>query len=358
MQAVVRRAGALICTEVADPIPGPGQVLLRTLACGICGSDLHAHRFAARVAEAAARSGRKAAIRPDQDLVFGHEFCAQVLAYGPGAEARLEPGARVIALPYATGPAGRETVGFSHRFPGGYGELVCVDANMMMTVPGHVTDAQAAMVEPFAVGAHAVARATLDADSVAMVIGCGPVGLAVITALKTRGFGPIVAADFSPLRRAAAERLGADVVIDPAAASPHGQWPALGVSLSMLEREAAREAGARTRNPVVFECVGAPGVLHGIIEGVAPGAQVIVVGVCMEEDHFEPMIAINKQLTLHFAAAYTRAEFAQVLEDISEGRIDAEAMRTRIVDRSAVADAFEALARADGDVKVIITAGE
>ncbi|MDB5434576.1 MAG: xyl2, partial [Phenylobacterium sp.] len=202
MQAVVRRGGQLICAEVADPVPGPGQVLLRTLTCGICGSDLHVHAHAERRAEVARRAGRANPVDPAKDIIFGHEFCGQVLDYGPDAERRFEPGARVVALPYATGPGGRETVGFSNRYPGGYGEQVCVDASMLMAVPGHLSDGQAAMVEPFAVGAHAVAEATLDSDCVSMVIGCGPVGLAVVAALKARGFGPVVAVDYSPARRA------------------------------------------------------------------------------------------------------------------------------------------------------------
>lgn len=357
MQAVVRRAGALICAEVADPIPGPGQVLLRTLACGICGSDLHAHIHMERRARVQAKAGRANPPDPGRDMVFGHEFCGLVLDYGRDAERRFEPGARVVALPYATGPGGRETVGFSNRFPGGYGEQVCVDAAMLMGVPDHFSDAQAAMVEPFAVGAHAVAEAVLDEDSVVMVIGCGPVGLAVVASLKARGFGPVVAVDYSPGRRAVAERLGADVIVDPATQSPHSHWGPLGVSPSMLEREAARDLGQRTRKPVVFECVGVPGVLQGIVEGVAPGAQIIVAGVCMEEDRFEPSMAINKQLTMRFVAAYTVREFAGVLGDIAEGRIDVAPVISGIVGRSGVAAAFEALAKPDSDIKIVIESG-
>ncbi|WP_337186307.1 zinc-binding dehydrogenase [Phenylobacterium sp.] len=357
MHAVVRRAGALICAEVPDPAPGQGQVLLRTLACGICGSDLHAHVHMERRARTHAKAGRPVVTDPARDMIFGHEFCGQVLDYGPGAERRFEPGARVVALPYATGPNGRETVGFSNRFPGGYGELICVDAGMLMPVPDHVSDHQAAMVEPFAVGAHAVAEATLDADSVAMVIGCGPVGLAVVASLKARGFGPIVAVDYSPGRRAIAERLGADVTIDPGQQSPHSQWGPLGVHLSLLEREAARELGQRVRKPVVFECVGVPGVLQGIIQGVAPGAQIVVAGVCMEEDRFEPSMAINKQLQMRFVAAYTPAEFAAILADIAEGRIDVTPAISGVVGRSGVAGAFDALSKPDSDIKIIIESG-
>ena len=357
MQAVVRRGGQLICAEVADPVPGPGQVLLRTLTCGICGSDLHVHAHAERRAEVARRAGRANPVDPAKDLIFGHEFCGQVLDYGPDAERRFEPGARVVALPYATGPGGRETVGFSNRYPGGYGEQVCVDASMLMAVPGHLSDGQAAMVEPFAVGAHAVAEATLDSDCVSMVIGCGPVGLAVVASLKARGFGPVVAVDYSPARRAMAERLGADIIVDPAAQSPHTHWGPLGVSPSLLQRQAAQDLGQRVRKPVVFECVGVPGVLQGIIEGVAPGAQLVVAGVCMEEDRFEPSMAVNKQLHMRFVSAYTAREFAATLDDIAEGRIDVAPVISSVVGRSGVAAAFEALGKPDADIKIVIESG-
>jgi threonine dehydrogenase-like Zn-dependent dehydrogenase len=354
MRAVVRRASGLFCEDVADPVPGAGQALLRTLACGICGSDLHAHRFAEQLAERAARAGRRAGLQVGKDVVFGHEFCGQVLGYGGGAAAPFEAGARVIALPYAFGPNGRETVGFSHRFPGGYGELVCVDAAMLMAVPAQLTDVEAAAVEPLAVGAHAVAEARLDRDSVAMVIGCGPVGLAVIAALKARGFGPIVAADFSPPRRAAAERLGADVVVDPAVEGPHRRWADYAVVSSVVELEAAAELGQRRRRPVIFECVGAPGVLQSVIDGAPPGAEVVVVGVCMEEDRIEPMVAINKRLTLRFVAAYLRREFQQVLDDIVGGRIDVGALVSRRIGLAEVPAAFVALEGTAADAKVTI----
>jgi 2-desacetyl-2-hydroxyethyl bacteriochlorophyllide A dehydrogenase len=357
MQAVVRRNGILACAEVPDPVPGAGQALLRTLTCGICGSDLHAHVHMERRARTHATAGRPLAVDPARDMIFGHEFCGQVLAYGPDAERRFEPGTRVVALPYATGPAGRETVGFSNRFPGGYGEQVCVDAAMLRAVPDHLSDRQAAMVEPFAVGAHAVAEATLDEDSVVMVVGCGPVGLAVIASLKARGFGPVVAVDYSPGRRSMAERLGADVIVDPAAQSPHSHWGPLGIELSMLERQAALDLGQRVRKPVVFECVGVPGVLQSIIRGVAPGAQIVVAGVCMEEDRFEPSMAINKQLQMRFVAAYTAGEFAGTLADIAEGRIDVAPVISGVVGRSGVAAAFEALARPDSDIKIVIESG-
>lgn len=354
MQAVIGRAGRLVCEEIATPRPAAGQVLLKTLACGVCGSDLHALTHAHDLAELGRRAGAKNVMDPDRDIVFGHEFCGEVLEYGPDADRRFKPGARVIALPRITGPDGVETVGFSQRFPGGYGEQVCVDAGQLIAVPDGLSAAHAAMTEPFAVGAHAVGRARLDKDSVAVVIGCGPVGLAVIAALKVQGFGPIVAADFSPARRATAERMGADFVIDPAERSPYSLWSELDVPRSGLEREIARAAGRRIANAVIFECVGVPGMIQQLIEGACAGAQIMVVGVCMKQDVIQPYLALTKELNIGFSSAYTGDEFSATLDHIVSGRIDMDAVVTRVIGRGGAAEAFADLARPNTEVKIVI----
>ncbi len=95
---------------------------------------------------------------------------------------------------------------------------------LLLEVPNGLAAEHAALTEPLAVGGHAVAKAHIGGDEVPLVIGCGPVGLAVIAALKLKGLHPIVAADFSPARRALAQRLGADIVVDPAATQPYATW--------------------------------------------------------------------------------------------------------------------------------------
>ena len=114
-------------------------------------------------------------------------------------------------MPYATGPDGPELIGYSTRFPGGFAERLVVDAERLVAVPDDLSSEHAALTEPLAVGVHAVATARLTPGAPALVVGCGPIGLAVVAVLKARGHGPIVAVDFSPARRAHAERLGADV---------------------------------------------------------------------------------------------------------------------------------------------------
>ncbi len=155
MRAVVRRNKQLVCDEVADPAPEAGQVLVRTLACGICGSDLHALHSFEHMLDLGARAGSPSTIDPSADIVFGHEFCAEILDHGPDTPKRLKPGARVVTIPIIMGPAGMDTVGYSNRFPGGYGERMVLMESLLLEVPNGLSDAQAAMTEPFAVGEHA-----------------------------------------------------------------------------------------------------------------------------------------------------------------------------------------------------------
>ncbi len=194
MRAVVRRGSRLIVTDVPDAEPGEGQVVARTLACGICGSDLHALHHLEHAVAVGLRSGAADTIDPKQDLVMGHEFCAEVLDYGPGTQRRLRPGARVVSIPYAIGPTGPELIGFSTRYRGAYAERVVMTEAMLLEVPNGLTAEAAALTEPLSVGVHAVAVGAPTDRSVALVIGCGPIGLAVVAALKRKGVGPIIAA--------------------------------------------------------------------------------------------------------------------------------------------------------------------
>jgi threonine dehydrogenase-like Zn-dependent dehydrogenase len=353
MRAVVRRSGKLICDEIADLEPGPGQTLVRTLACGICGSDLHALHHLDHMVEMTRRAGGGDRLDPAGDIVFGHEFCAEVLDHGPGG-GRFKPGARVVSVPVNFGAAGFEAVGYSNLFPGGFAERMVLSEAMLLEVPNGLSTDHAAMTEPMAVGAHAVAEAALETGSVCLVLGCGPVGLAVIAALKLKGHGPIIAADFSAARRRMAERLGADVVVNPADGSPHARWSDFGVPSTLMAHAVARMTGQLKGRSVVFECVGAPGVLQACIEGCPPGAQILVAGVCMEADRIEPSLAINKQLDLKFVLGYSPDEFAQTLHHIAEGRLDVAPLITGKVGLDGVAQAFTDLGDPEAHVKIMV----
>ena len=138
-------------------------------------------------------------------------------------------------MPGLITPAGFETVGYSSRIPGGFAETLVLSDMLMLEVPNGLSSEQAALTEPLAVGEHAVVMGDVGKDQAFMVVGCGPVGLAVTAALKARGLGPVIAVDFSAERRGAAERMGADRIIDPAEVSPHNSWTELGVPATAAE---------------------------------------------------------------------------------------------------------------------------
>ena len=355
MRAVVRRDKRLVCDEIGELEPAQGQVLVRTLACGICGSDLHALHHMEHMIDLSRRAGAPDnGFNPAADTVFGHEFCAEILDHGPGSAKTLKAGTRVVSVPVTLTPGGMEALGFSNRLPGGFAERMLLSEALILEVPNGLSTEHAALTEPFAVGVHAVAKARMDADSVALVVGCGPVGLAVIAALKAQGHGPVIAADFSPRRRAAAEQLGADIVVDPAKQSSHNHWESLGVPKSRGAQQMMRMMGGAFGRPIVFECVGAPGVVQALIEAAPAGAQIVVAGVCMETDRIEPSIAITKEIELTFVLGYTPEEFAGTLRSIAEGRIDVSGLVTGRVSLDGVADAFTALGDPEAHVKILV----
>ena len=335
MKAAIFRGGDLVVDTLPDPVPAQGQVLVKTLACGICGSDLHAAKHAHRMVAVTKRIPGRVPMDLARDIVFGHEFCCEVLDYGPKTEKRIKPGTRVCSMPLMMEADGPKGMGYSNTYVGGYAERMVLSAPLMLEVPNGLPTEHAALTEPLAVGVHAVEKASLTGDEAPLVVGCGPVGLAVIAALKLKGIHPIVAADFSPKRRELAVLMGADIVVDPAVESPYAKL-------------------AADKRAAVFECVGVPGLIQQIFEKAPRDARVIIVGVCMEPDTIEPLFAIFKELNLQFVLGYTPEEFARSLRLLAEGKVDAEALITGKVGLDGVKGAFEELGNPERHTKILV----
>jgi threonine dehydrogenase-like Zn-dependent dehydrogenase len=376
MRAVVCENAELDVRDLPDPTPRRGQVRLEVVRCGICGSDLHARHGMDAWAEMAARTGYDRFGRSHEALVFGHEFSGAVAEYGPGCRRQFPTGAPVVALPLVRGPQGIDATGLSAHAPGAYAEQVLVEESLMLPVPNGLAPDIAALTEPMAVAWHAVQRGEVGKRDVAIVIGCGPVGLGVILCLKAKGVRTIVASDFSPGRRALAAACGADVVVDPAVDSPFAGGERRGhltkapaaMELAVDTRERlerlpvgwwhlwrlGEKLGAGPKRPVIFECVGVPGVISSIIDDAPLFSRVVVVGVCVGPDRFTPAMAINKEIDLRFVFAYTPLEFRDTLMMLAAGKLDPRPLVTGTVGLDGVDAAFTALADPEAHAKVLI----
>lgn len=376
MKAVSCERGTLSVVDRPTPAPARGQLLLEVRRCGICGSDLHAKDHADELTDVMDEVGYPDFMRQDTPVVLGHEFVGEVAERGAGAPKEFRVGAPVVSFPMVRAAGGVHMTGLSPLAPGAYAEHVLAEASMSFVVPNGLDLDIAALTEPMAVALHAVRRSQIGKRDVAIVIGCGPVGLAVICHLKSLGVQTIVASDFSATRREMAARCGADVVVDPAVDSPYTAVDQSGVvteaqqlfelavgtmeklrrvpGWSHVYRVADRLGAASPKRPVVFECVGVPGIIDGIIRAAPVQSRVVVVGVCMGTDHFRPAVANGKDIDLRFVFGYTPLEFRDTLHLLAEGKVDASSLVTGTVGLDGVARAFEVLGAAEAHAKILI----
>ncbi len=324
--AVVNEDKRFDIVEVPDPAPGPGELVLRVQACGICGSDL------------------KAVANMRTGLVMGHEFCGEIVALGDGVE-RLSLGTRVAALPLigcgrcvacVTGDLAHcptlDMIGVGGS-PGAYAEYVRVAASEAVVLPDALAFDQGALVEPLAVGLHAVERAAIGPADDVLVIGGGPVGLAVTMWAGLHGARSVTVSDPVAARRAAAHRAGATATVDPTG------------------------DGIDRTYPVVFECVGTPGMIATSVSATDVHGRLVVAGVCTKPDTFVPVVAVVKELTMHFVVYYRRQDFHTTVAFLAAGRLPIDGFVTGTVGLDAFPDAFEALKRPTDQCKVLVHPG-
>ncbi|CQD04892.1 zinc-binding dehydrogenase [Mycobacterium europaeum] len=336
MRAAVLRDGRMVYRDdVPDPVPEAGQVLVGVRACGICGSDLHFAAHGAHVLEMTERVARGAGgmhVDLNHDVFMGHEFSAEVLEAGPGTETH-PTGTLVTSLPVLLSAKGVEPIIYSNSTIGGYAERMLLSAALLLPVPNGLDFKHAALTEPMAVGLHAVNKSNVAPGETALVIGCGPIGIAIIAALRSRGVENIVASDFSPKRRELATAMGAHQTLDAGQGSPFDS----------------------VKPAVVFEAVGVPGIIDDVLLRARPGTRLVVAGVCMQPDTVHPFFAIAKEINVQFCLAYTPEEFTDSLRALAEGDIDVSPLITGEVGLDGVGDAFDELADPERHCKVLVT---
>jgi threonine dehydrogenase-like Zn-dependent dehydrogenase len=338
MRAVVAREGALSVEERPELEPGPGEVLASVLACGICGSDLHYLKHCRHTLElarslCAPTNEMERAIQ--QGVVLGHELVARIEDFGPATQRTLQRGDRVCSVPFVNRGGTPVLLGSNPETPGAYAERIVLTEAALLRVDDSLSDEAAAGVEPVAIAVHAVAKSELAAGDRAVVIGCGPIGLATIAVLRSRGVREIAASDPSRFRRELAGALGASAVVDPAQASVFAGVPAAPGCL-------------------VFENSGAPGMLDRVVLEAPAGARIVVTGIAAGYERLLPMLAITKELSFQFVIYYAPREFAEAHELLRSGAIDWSSLVTRRVGLGGAARAFDDLAQAEREAKIVV----
>jgi (R,R)-butanediol dehydrogenase/meso-butanediol dehydrogenase/diacetyl reductase len=214
--------------------------------------------------------------------------------------------------------------------PGGFAEYVRVHERETVALPDAVDPALGALVEPLAVGLHAVERAHIRSGDKVLVVGAGPVGLAVTAWAARSGAGELVVSDPSEVRREAAAQFGATRTVDP---------------------EAER---LEPRYDVVIECVGLPGMTDVCVGASVRHGHVVIAGVCTKPDPYVPIAAVVKELTMDFVVYYTRREFFAVADALGSDAVDAAAFVTKRVELAEADDAFTELIEAKDQRKILV----
>ena len=342
MRAVVLRGGRLEVRETPDPVPGPGELLLRTLSTAICASDVHYMDHP----EFVTNDGSGMFVYDeDRDIVMGHEFVGEVVAHGPGCSDQFPVGTRVTSIPVRLvdgGTGGTRVIGQHPEAQGSFGELLVVSELMARAVPGAVSNDAVALVDAFAVGEFYVRSSRITPGEIPIVIGAGAIGLSAVAALSARGIEPVIASDYKPERLDLAKAFGAHVLVDPAARSPFAVW---------RELAAARDV---TTPAVVFECVGAAGLLQHIVESCDMGTRIYAAGGWYTGDTLGCTQATHKGVIIQFGGGPHPEDWYGTLEAVCDGRLDPLPSVGMVIGLDEVPEALDLARKAQGPPRIVV----
>ena len=328
--AVVQGLHAPLAIQaLADPTPAAGEVVIQVGRCGICGSDLHMTEDAS--------FGKQAGD------VLGHEFAGEVVALGSGVE-RIRMGDLVSVVPLAS--CGRCSTCLAGEPAwcaqmalqgGGYAQYAAASERQCVMLPKSASIADGAIVEPLAVALHGVMLSGLKAGDKVIVLGAGPIGLAVAYWARRLGAAKVVVQDIAGFQEERAIARGATgFVCDP------------------VEPVAASDRALGGKADIVFECVGVPGLIAQAIDQVRVKGSVVILGLCTRPDSFIPFVALSKEVRLITSAFFKRQEYEAALDALDAGSAEPRLLVTDTVPLDDVPATFEGLRRRTHQCKVLI----
>ena len=337
--AVYKGIETIQVEDVPDPEGGPDDVVVKVQACGICGSDLHTYLHGAFV-------------QPGQ--VMGHEFVGEIVHVG-GSVSGLSVGDRVTASPIvpcmecARCKEGRYNLcgvawatGIAYGRPGAFAEFVKIPTPVVggniFPLGSEVSDEGGALVEPLAVGVHAVRLVEPVLDATALVLGLGTIGLQVVQALRAHGAGRIIGIDLSATRIAAATAVGAE-------AYDGADGVANVVSAALGENDEI---------DIVFECTGAAPVAAAAIEVVRAGGTIVVLALYDDPITFDPTALVQREIRLQGSIAYTSDDFREAVELLSKGIALVDPLITHREPLDKIGEAFSTQLSKSESIKVLV----
>jgi len=324
--------------ELPKPQPGKGGVLLKIRACGICGSDVHGYL---------GLTGRRT-----PPMIMGHEFCGEVAELGEETT-RLKIGDRVAVYPVDyCGHCKMCRQGDVHLclnkrafgvldVDGAFAEYISVPEKCCFCIADDIPDSAASLMEPLAVAYRGVSHYGNFENKTVLLVGTGTIGLLALACVKMKNAAKIIVSDLSDDRLKVAEKLGADVIINPGREN-------------FNDRLMAETDGEGV--DVSIEAVGIEATVKQALDALKLSGQAIWIG------NNKPTITLNMQqivtreLKVQGSFLYGLDEFKQVVELINEKRIDVEALISEEISLDQVPEYFEKLAYSPGNmVKVIMT---
>jgi len=319
-QAIMTAPGKIEFRDIPAPAAGPGQVLLRIVRIGICGSDIHVNH------------GRHPYTK--YPVVQGHEFSAVVEAVGPGVTG-IRPGEKATAMPQivcgSCAPCRRgdyhicdqlKVQGF--QVPGCAQDLFPISADKIVLLPDTFTHEQGALVEPTAVAVHAVRRAGDITGKNVVVLGAGPIGNLVAQVARASAAAVLIT-DISDFRLQVARKCGLELTSNPNTES----LP-----------DAVRSAFGPAGFSVALECVGIEATISAAIESIAKGGTIVAVGVFDAKPSIDLGLVQDRELRIIGTLMYQREDYQRAVELIAAGQVITPPLESRHFPFAQYAEAY------------------